>query len=181
MSKPTITQQPQNTSVDLGQTLTLVVAASGEDLTYQWRRFGQNVAGATAATYVQPNLTLSDSGAEYVVVVSNAAGSVSSSPAIATVVDTAGPGALTVAAPTKRTVTEDFITLTGTAYGPGVTGAARERRRPIASWSRLLRLIVSAATGAFSAEGAPLKGRPQHAHRQGDRRPGQQSRSAPSS
>ncbi|MFM7773717.1 MAG: immunoglobulin domain-containing protein, partial [Candidatus Kapaibacterium sp.] len=46
-----ITAQPSGSSVCLGQNFTLSVSASGTALTYQWRRNGTNVTGATNASY----------------------------------------------------------------------------------------------------------------------------------
>ena len=45
-------------------------------LSYQWRKNGTNIAGATNAIYVTPPTTLADNGARFSVVVGNSAGSV---------------------------------------------------------------------------------------------------------
>ena len=73
---PQLTAQPQPATVCEGQSVVLSVGAQGTALTYQWRRNGQNIPGATQATY-QFVATLSDAGI-YDVVVSNACGSVTS-------------------------------------------------------------------------------------------------------
>ena len=76
---PSITQQPRNASVTVGQTAPFRVKATGTlPLSYQWRKNGSNIAGATNATYVTPATTLADNGARFSVVVSNSAGSVTS-------------------------------------------------------------------------------------------------------
>lgn len=73
---PQITQQPQPLTVCEGAQVTFTVAAQGLGLSYQWRLNGQNLPGATSATY-QFIATASAAGV-YDVVVSNACGSVTS-------------------------------------------------------------------------------------------------------
>lgn len=88
---PSITTQPAAQSVTEPATATFTVAASGTaPLAYQWRKDGTNIAGATSASYTTPATTTADSGAAYTVVVSNAAGSVTSAAATLTVA-AAGP------------------------------------------------------------------------------------------
>lgn len=83
---PTITTQPQAAAVTEGQAASFNVAASGAaPLAYQWRRNGATIAGATSATYTLAAATLADSGAQFSVVVSNGAGSVTSGNAVLTV------------------------------------------------------------------------------------------------
>lgn len=82
---PTITQQPQSLSVNVGLTASFNVTASGPTPSFQWRRNGTPISGATSASYTTPTLTLADSGAVYSVLVSNSAGSVASSDATLTV------------------------------------------------------------------------------------------------
>jgi len=48
---PSITQQPVSQTVTAGANVTLSVTATGTaPLTYQWRKDGQNIAGATSAS-----------------------------------------------------------------------------------------------------------------------------------
>lgn len=76
---PVIVTQPANASVAAGQTATFGVSATGAaPLTYQWRRDGVVIAGATAAGYTTPVTVASDNGALFSVVVSNGGGSVTS-------------------------------------------------------------------------------------------------------
>ena len=61
--------------VNLGQSLTLsVTAAGGAGLTYQWRRNGMPIAGATASTFIVANAAPVRSSGWYQVAVSNGAG-----------------------------------------------------------------------------------------------------------
>lgn len=82
---PTISSQPSSASVALGGSVTFSVAASGPGpFTYQWRKDGAAIAGATSATLALTGVTASQAGA-YSVVVTNAGGSVTSDAASLTV------------------------------------------------------------------------------------------------
>jgi hypothetical protein len=83
---PSITTQPANQSVTAGQNSTFTVAATGSaPLAYQWRKNNVAISGATSTSYTTPPTTSSDNGAQFAVVVSNAAGSVTSNAATLTV------------------------------------------------------------------------------------------------
>lgn len=83
---PAITTQPANQTVNVGQTATFTVVATGTPApTYQWKRNGTDITGATSASYTTPATTANDNGAVYTVVVTNAAGSITSDPATLTV------------------------------------------------------------------------------------------------
>ncbi|MGB9334334.1 MAG: immunoglobulin domain-containing protein [Candidatus Acidiferrales bacterium] len=85
-SAPGITTQPANQTVNVGQTATFSVVASGTSpLTYQWKKNGSAIGGATAASYTTPATTSTDNGATFQVVVSNPAGSTPSNSATLTV------------------------------------------------------------------------------------------------
>src|ERR1700731_3165882 len=80
--RPSITTQPSNQTVSVGQTATFsVVAAGTAPLAFQWRKTGVNVVGATSSSYTTPPALASDNGATFDVVVTNAAGNVTSSAA----------------------------------------------------------------------------------------------------
>ena len=76
-SPPSIVSVPSARTVARGGTTTLFVSASGENLTYQWRKNGQAIAGATSSALPLENATGADAG-QYVVDVTNPNGSVSS-------------------------------------------------------------------------------------------------------
>ncbi|NMC63417.1 MAG: hypothetical protein GYA55_09660, partial [SAR324 cluster bacterium] len=82
---PTITQQPVSKTVTLGESVTFSVIATGSSpLSYQWRKNGVAIGGATASAYsFTPQEA--DKGAKYSCVVSNAVGSVTSNDAVLTV------------------------------------------------------------------------------------------------
>ncbi len=117
---PSITTQPTSQTVTAGQTATFTVAAAGTaPLSYQWQKNGINIAGATAATYATPATTTSDSGSTFRVLVSNTAGSVTSSAATLTVNAAAVAPSITTQ-PSNQTVTAGqtasfSVAATGTA------------------------------------------------------------------
>jgi hypothetical protein len=83
---PSITAQPTSQSVTAGQTASFSVAATGTaPLNYQWKKNGVAVYGASSPAYSTPTTNSSDNGEQFTVVVSNSAGSVTSSAAILTV------------------------------------------------------------------------------------------------
>jgi hypothetical protein len=87
---PSITQQPTNQNVFVGQPVAFRVEAIGSfPLTYQWYKGADVQTGATGPTLAIPTAALSDAG-DYTVVVANAAGSVTS--AVATLTVSAGSG-----------------------------------------------------------------------------------------
>src|SRR5712672_306511 len=79
---PTITTSPANQTVMMGQPATFSVAAMGTPpLSFQWQKNGAPVSGATSSSYTTPATVAADNGAQFRVVVSNTAGSVTSSAA----------------------------------------------------------------------------------------------------
>jgi hypothetical protein len=77
---PIITTQPVGASINQGDSVTLSVVAMNAQ-TYQWRKNGVDISGATEAT-----LIVSSDPGSYTVLVSNSSGSVLSSPAIIAVI-----------------------------------------------------------------------------------------------
>jgi hypothetical protein len=94
---PTITTQPTAQTAAAGATATFTVAASGTaPLSYQWQANGTAIAGATSASYTTAALAAGDNGISYTVVVTNSAGSVTSSAALLTVTTPTQPTAPTI-------------------------------------------------------------------------------------
>jgi hypothetical protein len=86
MMAPTISAQPANVTLVSGNTATFMVTAAGAaPLTYQWRKSGTAITGATGSSYTTPAETASDSGATFDVVVANAGGNLTSNAATLTV------------------------------------------------------------------------------------------------
>ena len=118
---PSITTQPASQTVTAGQTARFSVVASGTaPLTYQWRKNGANITtGGTSSSYTTPATTTADTNSTFSVVVSNTAGSMTSSNATLTV--NAGALAPTISTqPASQTVTAGqtatfTVVATGTA------------------------------------------------------------------
>ena len=85
---PAITTQPADQSVTEGQTATFSVTATGSRLTYQWRKNGIDIPGATSSIYTTPAIVIGDNNAVFTVVVSKDASTVTSSTATLTVFTT---------------------------------------------------------------------------------------------
>lgn len=117
---PSITSQPTAETVTAGQSASFSVMAAGTaPLSYQWQKKGSNISGATSASYSTPPTTSADSGSTFDVVVSNAAGSVTSQQVTLTV--NVGSAAPTIGTqPANQTVTAGqaatfSVVATGTA------------------------------------------------------------------
>ena len=79
ISPPSLSAQPANIAQVVGTAASLSVVASGSP-TFQWRKNGTNIPGATGATLAFAALTAADT-ASYDVVLTNATGTVTSSAA----------------------------------------------------------------------------------------------------
>src|SRR5205823_8241558 len=102
---PSITTQPTNETVTVGQAAAFTVVATGTaPLSYQWQKSGTAISGATSASYMTAATTSADNGAQFVVVVSNSAGSATSNAATLTVSAAAMAPSITTQ-PSNQTVT----------------------------------------------------------------------------
>lgn len=126
---PAITTQPANQTVGPGLPATFTVAASGTPATtFQWRRNGTTITGATNGTLSLSAVTAAAAG-DYTVVVTNAAGSVTSSTAALTVAPPKSYALATIAAqPVAQTV--------GSGSTVVFTVAADGSPAPIYQWRR---------------------------------------------
>ena len=97
VTAPSITTQPGNATVKVGETAAFTIAVNGTDLTYQWqidRNDGNgwvNIDGATAAIYTTSTVDISCNGFKYQCVVSNSAGTDTSNTAVLTVTENTTP------------------------------------------------------------------------------------------
>ena len=106
---PVIVQHPVSQTVALGGSVSFAVAATGTGpFTYQWRKNGAPIPGATAATLSIPFVAVSDA-AEYTVTVTNPGGNATSQPATLTL-NTSGGTAVT--RQITRAGTNFFVTVT---------------------------------------------------------------------
>ena len=114
---PAITTQPMAQTVTEGQTATFSVMATGTaPLTYQWKKDGTAISGATSSTYTTPATSNADNAAVFTVVVTNSAGNVTSGDATLTVIPVVAPAITTQ--PAAQTITAGAtVTFTVTATG----------------------------------------------------------------
>ncbi|MDF9832450.1 autotransporter-associated beta strand protein/T5SS/PEP-CTERM-associated repeat protein [Ereboglobus sp. PH5-5] len=91
LAAPVITKHPSAQTITVGGSATFTVTATGAGLTYQWKKNGTDIPGATNANLVVTNAQKSDAG-NYTVVVTNPAGSKTSNPATLTVNDASSGG-----------------------------------------------------------------------------------------
>lgn len=90
---PKITQQPKDTTAFETQRAVFSIGAEGAaPLSFQWKRNGVAITGATEPTYTTPALTAADSGAKFSITITNGSGSATSTEATLTV---QGPPAIT--------------------------------------------------------------------------------------
>ena len=134
---PVILAQPTNLTVNATDTATFSVTAMGLPApTYQWKHVGTNLLNQTNTTLTLTNVSVADVGA-YSVIVSNSAGSVSSSTATLTAIGFSAPQITTQ--PTNTTAT----------YGSNATFtvAASGVPAPVYQW-RKNGAVISGATNA---------------------------------
>lgn len=113
---PSIVQQPASASVPAGEPTSFSVVGSGPALTYQWRRNGIDIPGATGSSYAIAAVSAADDGARFSVVVRNVYGSVTSAEAVLSI----GPPLLPLWSD-AREIAPFAVT---TAYFPKVGGGA---------------------------------------------------------
>jgi len=170
---PSITAQPVSSSVVAGQAATFSVSASGTaPLSYQWRKNGTAIAGATSASYTTPAEITSDNGAQFSVVVSNSAGSLTSNAATLTVTTapvapsiTTQPSNQTVFAGQKATFSVSANGTSPLSYQwrkngttiPGATSASYTTPAETTSDSgSLFSVVVSNSVGNVTSNSATL-------------------------
>ncbi len=136
---PSISTQPASQTVTAGQTATFNVTATGTaPLSYQWRKNSVAISGATSSSYTTQATTTSDSGSTFVVVVSNAAGTVTSAAATLTV----------NAAPVAPSITTQPTSLTVTAGQTATFNMAATGTAPLSYQWRKNSVAISGATSS---------------------------------
>ncbi len=163
-----ITAQPQDATVNVGQTAVFSVTATGSGpLAYQWRRNGNDLPDATSRVLRLPGVTLTDAGA-YSVIVSNAATSATSSDATLTVIE---KPAITVQPVDASVVVGQTATFTVEATGtaplsyqwrngttdiPGATSSTLTLVTVQSTDAGNYRVVVSNAGGSINSTAAHL-------------------------
>jgi hypothetical protein len=143
---PSISAQPQNQTSVVGGAVTFSVSASGTPTpTFQWRKDGANIAGATGNSLALTNVQATDAGI-YTVVITNSAGTVTSSPVTLTVNTAAVPLAIT-AQPASQTVAANSTVVFNVA-ATGATGYQWRRSGVNIAGATSPTLVINNATTA---------------------------------
>jgi len=138
----TITTQPADQTGCVGDNVSFTVAASGSNLSYQWRKNGTDIAGETSATLTLTNITAADA-ADYDVVITGDCGSVTSNTASLTI----GQGPAITTQPVDVTVCFDNnATFSVVATGAGLTYQWRKDGTNISGATNATYTIVNAGT-----------------------------------
>lgn len=145
---PMITMQPGNATVMAGASATFTVAITGgtPPITYQWKRNGVAVPGATSTTYMTPATVASDTASKYSVDVINPVGTLSSNAALLTVI--AGAGSWGPVVPISNGPLSDAQGASNPVVAIDGSGSA------IAAWQQ-----ISGSRGAVWANSADANGK----------------------
>lgn len=168
---PIITTQPTSQSVIEGTAVSFLVNAAGTaPISYQWQRNGSALTGATLNTYAIPNVKAENAGA-YAVVVSNTAGSTTSSIAALTVNALLTPPAITTQPVAQTGPIGGSATFTVVATGTtpisyqwlkdgtavaGATSASLTLGNLATTSAGLYSVVITNATGTITSANAAL-------------------------
>lgn len=170
-SVPAITSQPVSQTVTAGTSVTFSVAASGNPApSYQWRKNGAAIAGATSASYTIGSTVVGDA-ATYTVVATNSVGSATSSGAVLTV-NAATSAPVITTHPVSQTVTRSSpVTLKVVASGTpaltyqwkkngskinGATGSSFTMASVATGSAGTYTVVVTNSSGSVTSNGAVL-------------------------
>jgi pectate lyase/pectin methylesterase-like acyl-CoA thioesterase len=168
---PTIDTQPVSASVDAGATVSFTAGGlpGYPAATYQWKKGGVDIPGATAATLTLTNVQGADAG-DYTLTLTNSAGSATSQAATLTVNTTVIPTAI-ITQPVSQSVTEgQAVTLAVAAEGsalsyqwkkdgtdiPGATSASLSLSGLSAADSGAYTVVVTGTGGVVTSNVATL-------------------------
>jgi hypothetical protein len=135
---PSISQQPQSTTVYLGQPANFNALVQGSlPLSFQWRLDGQPVDGATTSTLSIPSVGLADEG-DYTLVITNSSGSVTSAVArldlLEAIPSLRNTGIDSGGTPQPGGAISPFWTLTVNADGVSTDAFVGNEGFPIGTW-----------------------------------------------
>lgn len=168
---PLITTQPTNVTVTVGGSASFTVAASGSPTpTYQWRKAGVNIAGATGTTYSIASVVTGDAGS-YTVVATNSAGSAISNAATLTVNSATAAPVITLQPVSQTVVQGASVSFSASASGnpalgyqwrkngvniSGATGATYTIANAIATSAGAYTFIATNSSGSATSNAASL-------------------------
>ena len=118
---PVITVQPISQNVSASSTVTFGVAATGSPApTFQWRKEGSAITGATANSLTLSTVRATDAGA-YTVAITNSVGTVTSAPAILTISVVGTAPDFTMQPQSQFVAPGTLVTFTVAANGGGLS------------------------------------------------------------
>ncbi len=153
---PVITTQPASQSVSAGASVTLSVVATGSPApTYQWRKNGTLLSGATSATLTISNAQAADAGS-YTVVVTNSVGIITSNAATLSV---AGAALALTAQPQSQYVAAGATaTLSVAATGTGLAYQWKKDGAPLAGATNAALVLAGASADSMGFYAVSVRG-----------------------
>ena len=121
---PVIETEPQGHTVAAGSSVVLGVAVSGGHVSYQWRKDGAPLSGATSSQLLLSQAQAGDAGSS-TVTATNSAGTVTSRAAVLAVVATGDPGRLINLSVRTGAGTGDSTLIVGVVVGGAGTSGAK--------------------------------------------------------
>jgi hypothetical protein len=154
---PVISTQPESASKFVGDSVNLSVAATRSDsgvLSYQWRKNGVAIAGATNATFTIGSLGLSDAGT-YSVIVTNTVGASTASLTSSDATLTVSAAPTTTVAVASNTAAPTLVTSANQAALTATPGGATALINGVAVTPQIVTASNSAAAQTDPAERTP--------------------------
>ena len=125
---PAITSHPVSLTMSAGTSASFSVTATGTGISYQWKKNGADITGATSSTYTKTNLVSGDAG-NYTVVVSGSCGSPLTS------------NVATLTVPVAAAINADFwVATNGSDSNPGTFD------KPFATWHKGFNALTAGKT-----------------------------------
>jgi len=145
---PNIASHPQDLWAQIGSNALFTVAATGTPAPlYQWKLNGTNIAGATNASLQLSNVQGADAGL-YSVLVTNIAGTQTSSNALLSLISSTQPTMQLVEAPTGGSVQLDCFGQMGASY-------ALEASTNLVAWTTLTNIVANSTAFSFTPPVSP--------------------------
>jgi hypothetical protein len=147
---PSISTHPMSQTKTVGESVTFSVVATGTaPLSYQWRKNGMGIMGATSSSYMIASVVTGDAGS-YDVVVSNACGSATSTAATLTVNKRDTATSVSLTGGTNPSTYGDLLTFTATVSGTGA-GAGNPSGGSVEFFDGLASLGTQTLSGGTAA------------------------------